>query len=105
MFILNQERQLAKLKHISEKLKGHKITEHCYEGEVQSRTDNDGSKSELTNNLQPSLDHSPFRGTNMKSINSKGEFTPDHGQAICKGGRESIMSAARSENHIIEQSF
>jgi hypothetical protein len=67
-FVLNQERALTKLKKISEILKGHKITENCYEGEANSRTDNDGSKSEFTNHLP---ENSPWRGTLQKSNESK----------------------------------
>ena len=48
-FILNQERALTKLKKICECLKGHKITENCYEGEEKSITAE--SKSEFTNNV------------------------------------------------------
>lgn len=58
------------------------------------------SKSEFTNNVPPSTDQSPWRGTHVKSLNSKDEFTPVHNP-----GRDSIMSAARSENHIIEKRF
>ena len=58
------------------------------------------SKSEFTNNVPQSTDQSPWRGTHLKSLHSREEFTPIHNQ-----GRDSVMSAARSENHIIEKRF
>mmetsp|Transcript_18893 Transcript_18893/g.29017 ORF Transcript_18893/g.29017 Transcript_18893/m.29017 type:complete len:121 (+) Transcript_18893:215-577(+) len=72
VIVKRQVRALRGLKKICENLKGHPITDNCYEEEEEdiSKTDFDGTKSEITNTMN--INDPQFWMSNVqKSITSK----------------------------------